>query len=199
MQILKLEEMDLLEIGNTIQISGMMMNGGGTSFLIPLPDEDFHKLVVLDMDVEDWKTFLRQTDILETEVLMEDANGFKKAILRKSTRQIDSKVSWKVFKRDGYTCRYCGRDDVPLTVDHLVLWENGGPTIEENLVSACKKCNKTRGNTEYEHWLESDYYQRVSQNLPKEIVHKNIEVVEKLPYIPIQIHKPSRKKKKKRR
>jgi 5-methylcytosine-specific restriction endonuclease McrA len=91
--------------------------------------------------------------------------------VRKSQRQIDSKVQWDCFRRDKYKCVYCNRDDVPLTIDHIMTWENGGPTTVENLVTACKKCNKTRGNTPYGDWLESDYYKQVSKNVPQ--VEKN--------------------------
>jgi 5-methylcytosine-specific restriction endonuclease McrA len=91
-----------------------------------------------------------------------------KAILRKSQRLIEQRVSWAVFKRDGYRCRYCGAEGVPLTVDHLVLWEDGGPSVEENLVSACRPCNKTRGNMSYGDWLHSRYYRQKSSKLTPE-------------------------------
>jgi 5-methylcytosine-specific restriction endonuclease McrA len=128
--------------------------------------------------------------------LVDDKNGLKKAILRKSTRQIDAGVSWRVFKRDEYTCRYCGKDDVPLTVDHLVLWEKGGPTIEDNLVACCKKCNKKRGNMKYEDWLVSDYYKKVSKNLSAEIRELNCVTKFSLSTIPIKYHVISRGSKK---
>ena len=149
METKELHGLNLLEFGNTIQIAGIIMNSPDTSYLIPLPDENILDTVSLPLNSEEWKTFLRQTDILEVEVLANDGDGLKKAILRKSTRQVDAKISWAVFKRDEYACRYCGRDDVPLTVDHLVTWEEGGPTIEENLLSSCKNCNKKRGNMSY--------------------------------------------------
>ena len=195
-----LNDIDLLEIGNEIQIAGMIFSGKNNTLLVPLPDEEFvGPIEVLEMDIEDWKTFLKQTDILETQVLMKDGEGFKKAILRKSTRQIDQKISWNVYKRDGYKCRYCGRDDVPLTVDHLVLWEEGGPSIEENLVSACKKCNKTRGNMQYSDWVISEEYRKVSVGLNNEEQMENVLLIGTLDDIPRKHHIPSRGKKKKRR
>lgn len=50
-----------------------------------------------------------------------------------------------VFKRDGYTCQYCG-DKNELTIDHLIPKAKGGKTIWNNLVTACKKCNSSKGN-----------------------------------------------------
>ena len=109
---------------------------------------------------------IRQSDLKEIGVIGEDKA--KKIILRKSTRQIETSVMWEVFRRDHYTCRYCGNDKVPMTVDHIVLWEAGGPSIEKNLICSCKKCNNTRGNMFYEQWLCSEEYKRVSKDLSEE-------------------------------
>lgn len=196
-EVVELKDINLLDLGNTIQISGMMMSDGtGKTLLIPLPDEVIGPLTVLALSNEDWKTFLRQTDILEVEVLMDDKSGLKKAILRKSTRQIDQRVSWEVYRRDNYKCRYCGRDNVPLTVDHIILWEDGGPSIEDNLTACCKRCNKLRGNMKYDQWLESKEYFEVSRGrpgLPPETLIQNHELQHCLEHIPIKLHSLKRK------
>ncbi len=50
-----------------------------------------------------------------------------------------------VFKRDGFTCQYCGtRSD--LTLDHLVPRSKGGKSNWTNLVTACKPCNAKKGD-----------------------------------------------------
>lgn len=199
---MKLEDFNLTEFGNSITISGMMLSDSEKQYLLPFPEEQIDDITstdieILDLTLEDWKTVLRQTDLLETEVLASDKNGFIKAVIRKSARQIDQKVSWEVYARDNYTCRYCGRTNIPLTVDHLILWECGGPSIHENLVTSCKKCNKARGNTEYSEWLKSEFYLRVSANLNEEIFKLNDELVKSIKTIPVRIHKISRGSKKK--
>ncbi len=192
------DEIVLLEIGHSICLSGMMLTDAKTdeTFLVPFPDQDINMdFDLLLLSIDEWKEVLRQTDIMETEVLAEDKDGIKKAILRKSGRMIEGKISWAVFKRDEYKCRYCGRDDVPLTVDHLVLWEEGGPSIEENLVSACKKCNKKRGNMQYADWIKSDFYMEKCKNLAPEVQMLNSMIT--LDHIPRKAHVISRGKKKK--
>ena len=175
-----LGELSPFSVGNTIQLVGAVYHGEGLLLLCPVPGEEecFHKDApsLLKMNPAEWDEFLRRTDLQEVEV----TNGVQKAILRKTQRVIDTTVSWNVFRRDGYTCRYCGRDDVPLTVDHLVLWEEGGPTIEGNLLSACKKCNKTRGNTHYAEWLRSAYCQEKARGLSISVVLANAELVNTL-------------------
>jgi len=194
----KLDDINLLDIGNTVQISGAIWSGDGRDYLCFFPDEFDealgNEMKVLLMDEDDWKKFLRQTDIVETEVLAElgDNKIIGKAILRKTTRQIEQRVSWAVYRRDNYTCRYCGRNDVPLTVDHLILWKDGGPSIEKNLITSCKKCNKTRGDMKYVDWLESPEYAKVSKELSMSYRIKNEDLVNSLSRIPIRVHKMSR-------
>lgn len=197
MKTSKLQDINILDIGNTIQLSGAIWSGNGKHYLCFVPDEfdeaDKYDFEILEMGVENWERFIKQTDLLETEILAKDSSGgLVKTLIRKSTRQIDNKIQWKVFQRDAYTCRYCGRTGVPLTVDHLILWENGGATIEKNLVSACKKCNKTRGNTEYAEWLQHPYYLRVSEKLSQSIKEKNMELVSTLDTIQKMVHIKSR-------
>jgi 5-methylcytosine-specific restriction endonuclease McrA len=50
-----------------------------------------------------------------------------------------------VFKRDSYTCQYCGTTK-ELTLDHLIPKAKGGQTSWNNLVTACKKCNSQKGD-----------------------------------------------------
>lgn len=192
----ELDDIDLLDIGNTIQISGAIWSGRGKHYLCFLPDEfdnDFENIELLAMSIDDWKKFIKQTDLCETTIFEKDeTGGLVKVLVRKTTRQIDSKLQWRVFRRDDYKCRYCGKTGIPLTVDHLVLWENGGPTIEENLFSACKKCNKTRGNMEYSEWLKSSYYKKISVGLDYKIVLENEDKVEELDDIPRMHNKRSR-------
>lgn len=187
-----LEDLDLLELGHTIQLSGVVYAGEKDLFLCMLPSDPWEgrELHMLDLSQEDWKKVIRQTDLLETEILEKAEDGkLVKALIRKSTRQVEQGVSWSVYARDHYHCRYCGAGDgVPLTVDHLVLWEEGGPTIEENLVTACRRCNRTRGRTPYGEWLVSPYYKRVSKNLPPAIQWQNNELLETLDKIPKRVH-----------
>lgn len=50
-----------------------------------------------------------------------------------------------VFKRDSFTCQYCGTQK-ELTLDHLVPKAKGGKSSWNNLVTACKSCNSKKGN-----------------------------------------------------
>lgn len=183
---MKLADFDLLSIGDTVQMSGVMYSGQGRTLLCFFPeDTNDSPLEELVLTHDDWAALLNQSDMLNTEVTARAADGtLKKAILRKCQRTLDQVVSWKVYKRDAYRCRYCGRDDVPLTVDHLVCWESGGPSTEANLVAACKKCNKARGKTSYDEWLKHPHYKRVSSNLDPAIRGANEALLGTLASIP---------------
>ena len=51
----------------------------------------------------------------------------------------------EVFTRDGYRCQYCGRETRELTLDHVMPRSQGGVHSWENVVSACKPCNRRKG------------------------------------------------------
>ncbi len=51
-----------------------------------------------------------------------------------------------ILRRDGHRCQFCGRSDLPLTVDHVVPVSRGGEDTWENLVCACVDCNNRKGD-----------------------------------------------------
>lgn len=187
--------LELEKFGHTIQVAGVIYGDVDKLYLCLLPDDhlDGRKLFTLNLTQGDWEQIVRQTDLLETEVLAKASDGkLAKVVIRKSTRQIEQGVSWNVYRRDGYRCRYCWNDKVPLTVDHLVLWEEGGPSIEANLVSCCRKCNKARGRTQYGDWLRSPFYAKVKRNLPGKVQEDNEALLATLDAIPRKLHVVSR-------
>lgn len=184
---MKFEDFKLLDFGHSIQISGMILSGPKADYLVALPGEDaiefsdrpteaFKSLIAVEFSASDWEKFLRQSDLLEVERTV----GPIKAIVRKSQRQIDQAISWQVFRRDGFVCRYCGQER-PLTVDHVIPWESGGPSVYDNLVAACKPCNKERGNMPYAVWLDSPEYKNRRVKLSPEGHNKNLVLALALP------------------
>jgi|SRR6185295_3230524 len=60
-----------------------------------------------------------------------------------------------VYLRDGLACVWCGwavEDGAGLTLDHLTPHCRGGSNESRNLVTACKRCNDTRGATSAAEW-----------------------------------------------
>ncbi len=56
----------------------------------------------------------------------------------------------------GGRCAYCGRDDLPLTRDHVVPLVAGGNHTAENIVPACGHCNSSKGDKGVLVWLLYD-------------------------------------------
>jgi len=185
MEHINFKDLDIHEFGTTIQTAGLIWSGqNGLSFITQFPgnSEDLSQLKRMPMDLADWETLLRQTDLLETEILaLDPSNRVVKAIYRRTQRSIDSYMQWAVWRRDNFACQYCGKNNVPLSIDHIDLWELGGATIEANLVSACKPCNKHRGRIPYEEWIKSPYYKQISHNLPESVKAANEALVATLP------------------
>jgi 5-methylcytosine-specific restriction endonuclease McrA len=51
----------------------------------------------------------------------------------------------EVFRRDNYTCQYCGQHMTNLTIDHVQPKHLGGKHIWTNVVAACPSCNHRKG------------------------------------------------------
>lgn len=64
-------------------------------------------------------------------------------------KKISKKTRFEVFKRDRFTCQYCGRmsPDVILEVDHIKPVANGGTNKMINLITSCRDCNRGKGKT----------------------------------------------------
>jgi hypothetical protein len=56
---------------------------------------------------------------------------------------LSKKVRFEVFKRDKFTCQYCGKaaPDVALEADHIHPVSKGGEDDLLNLVTSCRECN----------------------------------------------------------
>lgn len=65
-------------------------------------------------------------------------------------RNIPLSTRIKVFERDNYTCRICGRnpteDNVKLEVDHIIPFSQGGSNKIDNLQTLCFDCNRGKSD-----------------------------------------------------
>jgi hypothetical protein len=79
---------------------------------------------------KEWMT----TPIVESKPVERDSRG---------PRVAGASLRFLVFRRDSFTCQYCGRKapSVPLHVDHIVPWSSGGRTDLANLRTSCDVCN----------------------------------------------------------
>lgn len=62
-------------------------------------------------------------------------------------KTLSRKTRFEVFKRDSFTCQYCGRKspDVILEADHIEPIADGGSDDILNLTTACMDCNGGKG------------------------------------------------------
>lgn len=65
-------------------------------------------------------------------------------------KPLSKKIRFEVFKRDLFTCQYCGRKspDIVLEVDHIKPVASGGVNDIINLITSCFECNSGKGKTE---------------------------------------------------
>lgn len=60
------------------------------------------------------------------------------------------KTGFRIFKRDNFTCVYCGKnsidDGIKLVVDHIIPVKKGGSGNLDNLITSCKSCNESKND-----------------------------------------------------
>lgn len=82
------------------------------------------------------------------------SNGPQPSVVPRPERApIPRKLRFEVFRRDDFTCRYCGGKSPErggtkvLEVDHVSPVAQGGNNELRNLVTACADCNRGKGAT----------------------------------------------------
>lgn len=85
-------------------------------------------------------------------------------------KPISKKLRMDIFKRDNFTCQYCGRmpPDVILEIDHIIPVVKGGDNSITNLVTSCRDCNRGKGKTE----LSLNESVKIKQKQLKELAEK---------------------------
>lgn len=66
------------------------------------------------------------------------------SMVRRPKRNNRKLTRMEIFRRDQYTCQYCGKQAKQLTLDHVMPRYRGGPHTWENVVSACIPCNRSK-------------------------------------------------------
>jgi hypothetical protein len=62
-------------------------------------------------------------------------------------KAISKKLRFEVFKRDAFTCQYCGKSapSVVLEIDHINPVKSSGDNDIMNLITSCFDCNRGKG------------------------------------------------------
>lgn len=62
-------------------------------------------------------------------------------------KSISKSLRFEVFKRDSFTCQYCGKNppSAILEIDHISPVKNGGSNDIDNLITSCFDCNRGKG------------------------------------------------------
>lgn len=91
---------------------------------------------------------------------------------------ITKKLRFEVFKRDSFTCQYCGQmaPDVVLEVDHINPVKHGGKNEILNLITSCMDCNRGKGARK----LDDNHVVKKQQNQLKELNEKRQQLKQML-------------------
>ena len=89
-------------------------------------------------------------------------------------KQVSKRMRFEVFKRDMFTCQYCGKKspDVVLNADHINPVSKGGKNTITNLITACEDCNSGKSNIE----LSDDAAIRKQMNQMQKLAERDEQI-----------------------
>lgn len=149
-------QIEVEDLGDTWQLEGIVLGDGKKQLAMLLPDAPAPTLInhYWQPTISDFEAWLKQSDDPVAKLYHDADSMIVKAVVRKSTRQVDQLVAWKCYKRDNYACVYCGTTGVPLTYDHYLAQAFSGQTTMENGRTSCRPCNKKKGHMTIDAWKE---------------------------------------------
>lgn len=103
------------------------------------------------MIIELPKDFSFEKEKSGEKAIIED--GILKITRQTSFRKVMIEISYQMKGRD--VCQYCHKKFTKdkMTIDHMFPIDFGGPTISDNLLPACKKCNNEKENMTYQQYM----------------------------------------------
>lgn len=88
-----------------------------------------------------------------------------------------------IFKRDNFTCAYCGKssvkDKIELHIDHIFPKSKGGSNHYYNVITSCKKCNFIKNDIILS-YMQIEYIWNYLKSLDYEYkctIHENIILI----------------------
>jgi hypothetical protein len=93
------------------------------------------------------------------------------AVPYSTRRTLSVRTRFEIFKRDDFTCRYCGRKspEVVLEVDHIVPVREGGDDDPVNLATSCWECNSGKAGVSLDRVMTGeDPHDRAIEALERE-------------------------------
>ena len=70
-----------------------------------------------------------------------------------------------LLEKFGRKCCYCGKENIPLEIEHIIPKSRGGTNRIDNLCLACHECNQKKGNMTAEEFGYPDIQKQVKQTL----------------------------------
>lgn len=102
--------------------------------------------------------FMRRDGNIVTVYSFEENNARIIRSWNSTQRQLDvparewEELRMSVFSRDGYRCVYCGCSTDSPECDHIHPVSKGGKSVLENLATACRPCNRSKGAKTLDEW-----------------------------------------------
>jgi hypothetical protein len=143
------------DVGSNLRLEGIIIAGEDQIGIVVLPGSEpleDRKVSYIYPSTEEICEFIRFSD--DPEILTDPV---RKIFQRKLRFAISGDIQQKVWAADNFRCMYCDAQmgKTLLTIAHFIPLELGGVNDTSNYLTACKKCNKRKGNIHPKEYFES--------------------------------------------
>lgn len=119
------------------------------------PDELAFALHISIDELSDAKTLFLQKGFIDDQWNLINWDKRQCPINDRPSSEVWRRLRQRIFTRDGFTCSYCGAHGVKLECDHIVPVSRGGTSDEDNLTTACFRCNRSKRSKMLNEWERS--------------------------------------------
>ena len=74
---------------------------------------------------------------------------------RQVRQRLTTKAKEQIYIRDKFECQYCGSKE-ELEVDHIIPISKGGTNENDNLITACHRCNTSKSDKDLEEFIKDN-------------------------------------------
>ena len=102
-------------------------------------------------ELEDAGVFSRENGVIFSRRMV-DKTEYNEFVNMRPCPEVWSKIRTSIFKRDNFTCTYCGERGGRLECDHIFPVSRGGSNDHDNLATACFICNRSKAGKTIAEW-----------------------------------------------
>lgn len=123
--------------------------------------------------LQNWKPQNQEAYNFQKAAAAHKRRAKKKSNVHVPYSKTDKDNRYKLF---GNRCSYCGKENMKLTVEHVIPINKNGHDAIYNIIPACGRCNRSKGNRDLHIWYpQKSYFSQQRLDLIESLVNFTVQ------------------------